>query len=242
MGISSSKESERTTLRRPIPIGSPSLDSTFHIDYAVEEGGIPVTFYLEDSSYTDVSVSAWKEGSEFEAYQYPMKLSKSDGGFLLVANLEPGLYLYKYNADGKWIHSKSEPSKNNNGEIVNVMLVNEGNIITNLLDSESDDYISDIDQTIDELESYGKPKPLPTHLERALLNCQPIADDPDQLPLPHHVMLKHMYSRPTDDTDTFILGLSSRYKEKFITTVFYTVLDDEDLIEPDDEQVFLMQD
>eukprot|EP01130_Rhizamoeba_saxonica_P005172 TRINITY_DN2070_c0_g1_i1.p1 TRINITY_DN2070_c0_g1~~TRINITY_DN2070_c0_g1_i1.p1 ORF type:complete len:188 (-),score=23.88 TRINITY_DN2070_c0_g1_i1:139-702(-) len=148
MGISSSKESERTTLRRPIPIGSPSLDSTFHIDYAVEEGGIPVTFYLEDSSYTDVSVSAWKEGSEFEAYQYPMKLSKSDGGFLLVANLEPGLYLYKYNADGKWIHSKSEPSKNNNGEIVNVMLVNEGNIITNLLDSESDDYISDIDQTI----------------------------------------------------------------------------------------------
>lgn len=64
------------------------------------------------------------------------------------------------------------------------------------------------------------PVELPAHLERALLNSQPIADDPSMLPLPHHVMLNHLYSRPSL-YNTYILGLTVRYRENFVTIVQY---------------------
>lgn len=64
------------------------------------------------------------------------------------------------------------------------------------------------------------PLELPAHLERALLNSQPIADDPGMLPLPHHVMLNHIYARPSSH-QTVILGLTIRYKENFVTVVYY---------------------
>lgn len=66
------------------------------------------------------------------------------------------------------------------------------------------------------------PTELPPHLERALLNCAPVVDDPDQLPLPHRVMVNHMYSRPPHRLrDAIIFGLTSRHEGKFVTTVFY---------------------
>lgn len=64
------------------------------------------------------------------------------------------------------------------------------------------------------------PVELPAHLERALLNSQPIADDPSMLPLPHHVMLNHLYSRPSLH-NSYILGLTVRYRENFVTVVLY---------------------
>lgn len=64
------------------------------------------------------------------------------------------------------------------------------------------------------------PVELPAHLERALLNSQPIADDPSMLPLPHHVMLNHLYSRPSL-YNSYILGLTVRYRENFATIVLY---------------------
>jgi len=36
---------------------------------------------------------------------------------------------------------------------------------------------------------------------------------------------------PIEDEDVLVLGLSLRYKTKYVTTVFYTSVDDEDLIE-----------
>jgi hypothetical protein len=64
------------------------------------------------------------------------------------------------------------------------------------------------------------PVELPPHLERALLNSQPVADDPSMLPLPHHVMLNHLYERRSL-SNHIILGLTQRYREKFVTVVFY---------------------
>lgn len=64
------------------------------------------------------------------------------------------------------------------------------------------------------------PLELPAHLERALLNSQPVSEDPGMLPLPHHVMLNHLYARPSS-YNTVILGLTVRYKENFVTLVHY---------------------
>jgi 5'-AMP-activated protein kinase regulatory beta subunit len=61
---------------------------------------------------------------------------------------------------------------------------------------------------------------LPPHLQRALLNTTPPSDDPSLLPLPHHVMLNHLYILPKAE-DITILGVTHRYRTKFVTTVLY---------------------
>lgn len=63
---------------------------------------------------------------------------------------------------------------------------------------------------------------LPPHLQRALLNTAPPSDeDPSLLPLPHHVMLNHLYILPKEGDDVTILGVTHRYRTKFVTTVLY---------------------
>jgi Glycogen recognition site of AMP-activated protein kinase/5'-AMP-activated protein kinase beta subunit, interaction domain len=70
-----------------------------------------------------------------------------------------------------------------------------------------------------------EPPTLPPHLHRALLNMPRLDDEPNMLPLPHHVMLDHLYLMRRDtiasDQDMAILGATHRYKAKFVSTVFY---------------------
>jgi hypothetical protein len=71
----------------------------------------------------------------------------------------------------------------------------------------------------------NSPPALPAHLQHALLNTRYIANDPTLLPLPHHVMLNHLYTWPKkDDDNVCIFGITQRYKNKFVTTVFYQPL------------------
>lgn len=60
---------------------------------------------------------------------------------------------------------------------------------------------------------------LPPHLERTFLNLAPPSEDATVMPLPHHVVINHVYSRQQDDL--LILGATHRYNSRFITTVFY---------------------
>ena len=66
---------------------------------------------------------------------------------------------------------------------------------------------------------------MPPQLQRALLNSAPVnPDDPVLLPLPHHVMINHMYflSRPEDPKENVeVLGTTHRFRSKFVTTVLY---------------------
>ena len=68
---------------------------------------------------------------------------------------------------------------------------------------------------------FKKPPSLPPHLLRSLLNTSSPNEDPSELPLPHSVMLNHLYCRQTSD-DHQIFGTTTRYREKFVTTIFYT--------------------
>lgn len=53
-----------------------------------------------------------------------------------------------------------------------------------------------------------------------MTNCL-LKSDPTLLPLPHHVMLNHLYSVTRKEEKTVILGITQRYKSKFVTTVLY---------------------
>jgi len=71
----------------------------------------------------------------------------------------------------------------------------------------------------------SSPPSLPPHLLRALLNTTPPdLRDPTLLPLPHHVMLNHLYSMKRQEDGTMIIGITQRYHSKFITTVYYKPL------------------
>ena len=71
------------------------------------------------------------------------------------------------------------------------------------------------------LSEYTKEPPvLPPHLHRSLLNTAPPEVDSTLLPVPQHVMLNHLYCASRRD-GVLVLGLTARYKSKFVTTVFY---------------------
>ncbi|RKP08569.1 hypothetical protein THASP1DRAFT_15509, partial [Thamnocephalis sphaerospora] len=66
-----------------------------------------------------------------------------------------------------------------------------------------------------------QPPALPPHLERVLLNNTTVSrDDDSALPAPQHVELNHLYACSIRD-GVMAMATTKRYREKFITTVYY---------------------
>ncbi|KAN0030915.1 hypothetical protein ACTA71_009562 [Dictyostelium dimigraforme] len=183
----------------------------------VTEQVIPTVFTWSGGGkdvYVSGSFNNWKE---------KIPLSRSEKDFTLIYNLAPGVHQYKYIVDGKWIHSTEQP----------VAADIKGNLL-NFIEVKNKDPLNDLNtlklsttppgsysRNIPEEEVQKIPPPsLPPHLRRALLNTQPSTEDPTLLPLPHHVMLNHLYSLPRKNKVS-ILGVTHRYKTKFVTTVLY---------------------
>lgn len=77
-------------------------------------------------------------------------------------------------------------------------------------------------QKIPDLDEYTKePPPLPPHLRHIILNKPPQLQDTAALPVPQHVALNHLYCTAIKD-NMMVLGITQRYKTKFVTTVYYS--------------------
>jgi len=73
-----------------------------------------------------------------------------------------------------------------------------------------------------DLDDYTKePPPLPPHLRHIILNKPPQLQDTASLPVPQHVALNHLYCTAIKD-NMMVLGITQRYKTKFVTTVYYS--------------------
>jgi len=73
-----------------------------------------------------------------------------------------------------------------------------------------------------DLDEYTKePPPLPPHLRHIILNKPPQLSDTAALPVPQHVALNHLYCTAIKD-NMMVLGVTQRYKTKFVTTVYYS--------------------
>jgi 5'-AMP-activated protein kinase regulatory beta subunit len=80
-------------------------------------------------------------------------------------------------------------------------------------------------QTMPDLDEYTKePPPLPPHLRHIILNKAPSLTDTAALPVPQHVALNHLYCTAIKD-NMMVLGVTQRYKTKFVTTVYYSPCD-----------------
>lgn len=76
--------------------------------------------------------------------------------------------------------------------------------------------------TMPDLDEYTKePPPLPPHLRHIILNKPPQLSDTAALPVPQHVALNHLYCTAIKD-NMMVLGITQRYKTKFVTTVYYS--------------------
>lgn len=76
-------------------------------------------------------------------------------------------------------------------------------------------------RTMPDLDDYTKePPPLPPHLRHIILNKPPQLQDTAALPVPQHVALNHLYCTAIKD-NMMVLGITQRFKTKFVTTVYY---------------------
>jgi hypothetical protein len=239
------------------------------------------------SSTTDTTPTLLSQSDVPWSDWIPMVFSDSE--HLLIHNLHPGVYLYRFRVDGRVRHDPNQraaplmhylSTQPPITSYVNVMevhpLTSDYNKTEIISTSPSESYTQvDIDfevtpaplhtsnptqqtpsahSTPSTTHPLTGPLELPVYLERALLNTQqtrawrltsstyrsgssplsssssslsppasspPPLDTTESLPLPHHVMLNHLYAR-TLSPDVRVLGLSVRYKQKFVTVVFYT--------------------
>lgn len=76
--------------------------------------------------------------------------------------------------------------------------------------------------TMPDMDDYTKePPPLPPHLRHIILNKPPQLQDTAALPVPQHVALNHLYCTAIKD-NMMVLGITQRFKTKFVTTVYYS--------------------
>eukprot|EP00026_Physarum_polycephalum_P006375 Phypoly_transcript_06417.p1 GENE.Phypoly_transcript_06417~~Phypoly_transcript_06417.p1 ORF type:complete len:284 (+),score=58.28 Phypoly_transcript_06417:79-930(+) len=171
----------------------------------------------------------WKE-------KIPLNLSEKD--FTLIQYLPPGTYQYKFIVDGKWVHAPDQPIqtdlKGNVNNFLEVKPADRTEELASILSTPQGSPPGAYSTTIPGPDFQKVPPPsLPPHLQRALLNIAPSTVDPTILPLPHHVMLNHFYSLERDNVT--ILGVTHRYRNKFVTTVLYKPAPTENSLEKDDD-------
>jgi len=164
----------------------------------------------------------------FNDWKEKIQMNESHGDFTTIQTLAPGTYQYRYVVDGKWATDPESPLITDiNGETYNLLEIKrpEETILLKRIASTPPGLYNQ-DQTLPQVKTQSDSPPgLPPHLLRALLNTEPHSIDPTVLPLPHHVMLNHLYSFPRQEEKMMIMGVTQRYKEKFLTTVYYKPLE-----------------
>ena len=74
-------------------------------------------------------------------------------------------------------------------------------------------------------EDYGQePPPLPSQLRHIILNHTVPEIYGVHLPIPQHVTLNHLYCTAIKD-GLMVLGVTTRFKEKYVTTITYSLQD-----------------
>ncbi|KAL0210501.1 hypothetical protein RCL1_004937 [Eukaryota sp. TZLM3-RCL] len=140
----------------------------------------------------------------------------------LDLRLPAGRWQYKYVVDTEWRYSPSEPTvRDSLGNVNNVMnVVPPPATSTSLLPKPVL-----FSQNAPSVPTKAPPM-LPPHLSKTVLNSNvPENTDPLLLPLPQHVSINHLYMWPR--RAVLMLGTTSRYKAKTVTTVLYKPMSQE---------------
>lgn len=156
----------------------------------------------------------------------PLARTGSGADFVAYAELPNGKHHYRFLVDGVWKAASDLPVDIfvGDGSFANVMaLDSEHTLEKDLLSSSPPGQYGHVMPRGDVAATAGEPPILPPHLQLALLNSPPLSVESTELPIPQTVTVNHFYSTVKGDS-VLLFGLSHRYRQKFVTTVFYRPL------------------
>jgi len=182
------------------------------------------------------TVLIWSHGGEsvevegsWDNWTSRLSLLKSGKDFTVVKLLMPGVYQFKFIVDGTWKYAPDQSAIfDEMGNVNNVVEVQE-------YVPENIESISSFDLPASPRSSYTNdrmvaedfvkdPPLMPQHLNLTLLNVPQFVEAPAALPRPQHVILNHVYEThktKLNNKDTHVLGMTYRYKSKYVTQVYY---------------------
>lgn len=151
-------------------------------------------------------------------------MTRSHDDFTTVLSLPPGTHEFRFIVDGEVRCSTDFPTVlDSAGNLLNYVEVGPPEDLPNLnepaAEVEDDEAYSQNPPPPSSFSDQEPPK-LPPHLNKVILNSENVSNDPSVLPIPHHVMLNHLYALSIRDR-VMVLATSSRFKQKYVTTVLY---------------------
>eukprot|EP00937_MAST-01D_sp_MAST-1D-sp2_P001532 g1532.t1 len=171
----------------------------------------------------------------FNGWKKQITMHRSGNDFTHIHDLPKGKHVYKFVVDDVWRFAPDQPTVTDaEGNINNFLDVSEFTpfIVTDdvplylgappqLPPAPEDEDV--YGQFVPSVDDYQKdPPPLPAHLRHIVLNKPPSTVEPTLLPTPHHVLLNHLYCTAIKD-GMMVLGITQRFRRKFVTTVFCSV-------------------
>lgn len=231
----------------PFPQGRGMVDVAFSPDTRAQMGSpppqkpVPSVFRWEGGAQQNVYVCG-----DWDNFSSKRVLVRSDSAHTLIMDLPPGQHRYFFEVDGRRCIDPEKPTSSTASSVVLSPSSSSGttyNVVTAervgefAVNSSSEgpeassppgDYGQDIrEPPVNPARAKRRGNPndppmLPPHLLRALLNTQPPSGNPLLLPLPHHVMLNHLYvNKSREKEGVCIYGVTCRYRSKYVTTVLY---------------------
>eukprot|EP00752_Nemacystus_decipiens_P017905 g16050.t1 len=205
------------------------VDDAMDVESKVEEG--------EEEEELVPTVFRWEHGGRqvyitgtFNNWEKQIPMHRSGNDFTYIHTLKKGKHAFKFIVDDEWRFAPDQPTVADiEGRVNNFIDVSdfvgytgEENFEANRMKAaEANNQYS---QCTPDLDEYTKePPPLPPHLRHIILNKNPPANDPSALPVPQHVALNHLYCTAIKD-GMMVLGMTERYKQKFVTTVYYSTM------------------
>ena len=183
------------------------------------------------------TVFKWEKGGRnvcitgtFNNWERGIPMHKSGNDFSYVHNLKRGKHYFKFIVDEEWRYDLDQATvPDQNGQTTNFIDVTDfapyiGD--DSFFEKSKERKIPDEEfrQLIPDLDEYTKEPPtLPPHLRHIILNKPSPSTDPLALPAPQHVSLNHLYCTAIKD-GMMVLGATQRYKDKYFTVVFYSVM------------------
>mmetsp|Transcript_10 Transcript_10/g.34 ORF Transcript_10/g.34 Transcript_10/m.34 type:complete len:315 (-) Transcript_10:3606-4550(-) len=192
---------------------------------------IPMVFRWDGGGKNVYITGTFNKWSE----KIPMRRSGAD--FLYIRELKKGKHAYKFIVDDEWRFAPDQPTVadphgyiNNFVDLTNFDCIFDAETkpLSNK-DKITDDslYVSFCPDPEDPQWYAKEPPPLPPHLRQIILNTAQSNDSlaAKSMQVPQHVTLNHLYCAAIKE-NLMVLGVTQRYREKFVTTVFYSPLPD----------------
>ena len=223
VGLNSSLEGDRMDIEGGVVSGNTIQTRKGHSIQNETEELVPTVFRWEHGGrqvYITGTFNNWE-------HQIPMHRSGND--FAYIHNLKKGKHAFKFIVDDEWRFAPDQPTVADiEGRINNFIDVSDFKAYTGddnyLLEKQKvpEDASESYSQIRPELDEYTKePPPLPPHLRHIILNKVPPLKDAATLSVPQHVALNHLYCTAIKD-GMMVLGVTQRYTEKFVTTIYYS--------------------